>query len=145
MSLIKWPIDPIEFQIHQHNSYAGPKIMDLSDSMSSASTLSPSPSQTKNGARRGRPRLTEDAELAKLVLSLGYNEINWVKKRRAQLRDAQRGLRERKNRRLEELQARVAELERENSTLKSNHAVWIIMTNFSTDNVEFLTTFTYPS
>ena len=50
--------------------------MDLSDSMSSASTLSPSPSQTKGGARRGRPRLTEDAELAKLVLSLQYNEIN---------------------------------------------------------------------
>jgi cell division protein FtsB len=46
-----------------------------------------------------------------------------VQKRRAQLRDAQRGLRERKNRHLEELQARVAELERENSTLKSNHAV----------------------
>jgi hypothetical protein len=92
--------------------------MDLSDSLSSTSSSSPPPPQTKSVARRGRPRLTEDAELAKL-------------KRRAQLRDAQRGLRERKNRHLEELQARVAELEQENSTLKNN--------------VEFLTTFTYPS
>lgn len=49
-----------------------------------------------------------------------------MQKRRAQLRDAQRGLRERKNRHLEELQARVAELEQENSTLKSNHAVRVL-------------------
>ena len=41
--------------------------MDLSDSTSSADYPTPPPSQTKNGARRGRPRLTEDAELAKMV------------------------------------------------------------------------------
>lgn len=97
--------------------------MDLSDSVSSASSSSPTPTQIKSAAKRGRPRLTEDAESAKLVLSLRYNEINCVQKRRAQLRDAQRGLRERKNRHLEELEARVAELERENSVLKSNHPV----------------------
>jgi hypothetical protein len=78
MSLIKWPNDPSIFQIRQHTTYSGPKIMDLSDSISSASSSSPPPLQTKNGVRRGRPRLTEDAELAKLVLALGYNKTNCV-------------------------------------------------------------------
>jgi len=77
MSLIKWPNDPV-FQIHQPITYSARKIMDLSDSASSASSVSPPPSQTKNGVRRGRPRLTEDAELAKLVLSFLYNQINCV-------------------------------------------------------------------
>lgn len=76
MSLIKWPSNSPEFQIRQHISYSGPKIMDLSDSMSSASSSSSSPTQTKTGAKRGRPRLTEDAESAKLVLFLGYDNIN---------------------------------------------------------------------
>lgn len=68
MSLIKWPSDPFLINIHHTaiTSCSGPKIMDLSDSVSSTSS-SPPPSQTKNGARRGRPRLTEDTELAKLV------------------------------------------------------------------------------
>ena len=76
MSLIKWPNDPSVFQIRQHISYYSPKIMDLSDSMSSASSSSPPPALAKTGAKRGRPRLTEDAELAKLVLFFGYNKIN---------------------------------------------------------------------
>ena len=67
MPLIKWPTVPSEFQSCQHIIYTGPKIMDLSDSMSSASSSSSPQAQTKIGARRGRPRLTEDAELAKLV------------------------------------------------------------------------------
>jgi hypothetical protein len=59
------------------------------------------------------------------------------------LRDAQRGLRDRKNKHLEELQQRVAELEQENTTLKSisPHSIALLIS----DNVEFLTTFTYPS
>jgi hypothetical protein len=61
---------PFLIQIHQHTQSCsdGPKIMDLSDSLSSTSSSSPPPLQTKSVARRGRPRLTEDAELAKLVL-----------------------------------------------------------------------------
>jgi hypothetical protein len=46
---------------------------------------------------------------------------------------------------LEELQARVAELERENSTLKSTSRSASKLTSVQLDNVEFLTTFTYPS
>jgi hypothetical protein len=79
MSLIKWQDDPII--IHHHNQYipsSGPKMMDLSDSISTTSSSSPPPSQTKTGAKRGRPRLTEDAELAKLVTLLTYGKsINW--------------------------------------------------------------------
>jgi len=44
-----------------------PTAMDLSDA--SSSTGSSPPPMHKAGAKRGRPRLTEDAELAKLVLS----------------------------------------------------------------------------
>jgi|SRR5271169_4213645 len=91
--------------------------VDLSDSLSAASS---SPKDGGDGggggggevirAKRGRPRLTEDAELAK-------------QKRRAQLREAQKGLRERKTRYLEGLQNRIAELEQENSQLKSTSAI----------------------
>ena len=42
-------------------------LMDLSDTTSS--TGSSPPPMHKSGAKRGRPRLTEDAELAKLVTS----------------------------------------------------------------------------
>lgn len=67
MPPINWPNDPSVFQIRQHIAYSVPKIMDLSDSVSSASSSSPTPTQIKSAAKRGRPRLTEDAELAKLV------------------------------------------------------------------------------
>ena len=62
-----------------------------------------------------------------------------------QLREAQRGLRERKNRHLEELQARVAELEKENASLKSITRSPRSVIDWVIDNVEFLTSFTYPS
>lgn len=70
MALIKRHKDPLDpFLIHiqeqnQQDNNQEPKIMDLSDSISSASS---SPLPIKTGARRGRPRLTEDAELAKQV------------------------------------------------------------------------------
>jgi len=73
MALIKRANDPCTFQIVQQNipisTHNSTKIMDLSDSMSTTSSASPPSSQPKSGARRGRPRLTEDAELAKLVSS----------------------------------------------------------------------------
>jgi hypothetical protein len=138
----KVPLNPFLIQSQQiqqaENINLEPKIMDLSDSISSASS---SPLPTKTGTRRGRPRLTENAELAKQVTPHIIANSN-KQKRRAQLRDAQRGLRERKNKHLEELQQRVAELERENTTLKS---IFPIVFPNSLDNVEFLTTFTYPS
>lgn len=51
------------------NSAQRHKTMDVSDTMSTTSgSLSPSPSHAQKApAKRGRPRLTEDAELAKLV------------------------------------------------------------------------------
>lgn len=64
MELIKRGRDPCQIQFHQYPSE--PEIMDLSDSFSSANS-SPPPSQPKTAAKRGRPRLTEDAELAKQV------------------------------------------------------------------------------
>jgi hypothetical protein len=69
MALIKRhkaPIDPFFIQLQQNkeDDNQEPKIMDLSDSISSSSS---SPLPIKTGARRGRPRLTEDAELAKQV------------------------------------------------------------------------------
>src|SRR5271156_3415008 len=71
MALIKRANDPFTFQIVQQHipisTRNSTKIMDLSDSMSTTSSASPPSSQPKSGARRGRPRLTEDAELAKLV------------------------------------------------------------------------------
>jgi hypothetical protein len=68
MDLIKWPSqqDPPSIQ-------NGPKIMELSDSTSTTST-SPQPSSSK-GTRRGRPRLTEDAELAKQVPCPSTSEL----------------------------------------------------------------------
>lgn len=73
MALIKlsdWPLD-VQFDIHEATFSAHGqqrKVMDLSDSLSSTSSSpQPPPSQTKIGAKRGRPRLTEDAEQAKLV------------------------------------------------------------------------------
>jgi len=55
-----------ERPIYGNNEYDfEPKIMEFSDSLSSGS-MSPRPPH-KSGARRGRPRLTEDAELAKQV------------------------------------------------------------------------------
>jgi hypothetical protein len=64
----KVPLDPFLIQSQQsqqqENINQEPKIMDLSDSISSTSS---SPLPTKSGARRGRPRLTENAEVAKQV------------------------------------------------------------------------------
>jgi len=72
--LIKRADDPFQIRnLHSQIKFtSGIKIMDLSDSMSSTSSASPTSSaHTKSGARRGRPRLTEDAELAKLVIYNG--------------------------------------------------------------------------
>lgn len=67
LTLIKWPPMPSE-QSSQVERTASNDLDMLSDSGSTLS-MSPVPSSQgiKTGAKRGRPRLTEDAELAKQV------------------------------------------------------------------------------
>jgi hypothetical protein len=83
MALIRRLTDAFQIQIQfhqqqQHILNHSDKIMDLSDSVSisSGNSSSPPPQMKHSGARRGRPRLTEDAELAKLVFTLNNTLTN---------------------------------------------------------------------
>lgn len=53
--------------IEDSSTNTGTMILELHDTSSSSSSSPPSFSTTKSGAKRGRPRLTEDAEVAKQV------------------------------------------------------------------------------
>jgi hypothetical protein len=66
MEILKWHPEPSQQEQEQFND-EDPKIMELDDENSNESQAP----QPKTGARRGRPRLTEDSELAKQVAREG--------------------------------------------------------------------------
>jgi len=72
MALVEWKttkyIQSLEV-IEDSGTITETMFLELHDTSSSSSSSPPSFGTTKTGAKRGRPRLTEDAELAKQVFS----------------------------------------------------------------------------